>query len=180
MKERDQLKRTAVVSGSSEDWLEYRSLRNKVTKLNKQKKRLYYQSRIEEIKYDGKKLWTTLNQIMGREKKGKTPAFIESGEGFITKPQEIADYFNNYFISKVDKIRNDTLPANSQLSESIIQNDIMKDKECRFEFSVTNVSEIENLLLELKSDKPCGHDNLDSRLLKLSAEIIASPICFIF
>lgn len=34
MKERDQLKRTAVKSGNSDDWQEYRSLRNKMTKLN--------------------------------------------------------------------------------------------------------------------------------------------------
>ena len=67
---------------------------------------------------------------MGREKMIIAPSFIESGEGFITKPQEIVNYFNNYFISKVDNIRNGMLPANSHLSESIIQNDIMKDKEC--------------------------------------------------
>lgn len=38
MRERDQLKRTAVSSGSSDDWQNHCSLRNKGTKLNKQKK----------------------------------------------------------------------------------------------------------------------------------------------
>ncbi len=40
--------------------------------------------------------------------------------------------------------------------------------------------EIEKLLSGLKCDKPCGHDNLDRRLLKLAAKIAASPICYIF
>lgn len=56
----------------------------------------------------------------------------------------------------------------------------MQDKDCKFEFSVTYILDIEKLLSELKYDKPCGHDKLDSRLLKLSARIVASPICYIF
>lgn len=56
----------------------------------------------------------------------------------------------------------------------------MQDKDCKFEFPGTNILDIEKLLSELKCDKPCGHDKLDSRLLKLSARIVASPICYIF
>lgn len=60
-----------------------------------------------------------LNQIMGRDKMGKTPLFIESSDGFITRPKEID--FNNYFISKVNTIRNGMLLLNGHLSESIIK-----------------------------------------------------------
>lgn len=35
-------------------------------------------------------------EIKKKKKRGKTPSFIESSDGFITKPQEIANYFNNY------------------------------------------------------------------------------------
>lgn len=55
---------------------------------------------------------------MGRDKMGKTPSFIESSDGFITRPKEIADYFNNYFISKVNTIRKGMLPVDGHLSES--------------------------------------------------------------
>lgn len=57
MKEKDKLKKAAVTSGSSADWQPYRSLRNRVTKINKQKKKRYYQSKIEEMKGDSKMLW---------------------------------------------------------------------------------------------------------------------------
>lgn len=53
----------------------------------------------------------------------------------------------------------------------------MQDKDCKFEFSVTSILDIEK---PLKFDKPCGHDKLDRRLLKLSARIVAGPICYIF
>lgn len=71
MKERDQLKNNAVDLGNIQDWLAYHCLRNKVTKLNKQKKG-HYQSRIEEIKYDSKKFWSMLNKIMGKDKMEKS------------------------------------------------------------------------------------------------------------
>lgn len=39
MKERDRLKKSAIKSGSPADWKAYRSLRNKTTKMNRQKKK---------------------------------------------------------------------------------------------------------------------------------------------
>ena len=36
----------------------------------------------------------------------KTPSFIEMNGGFITKPSDIANYFNNYFLSEHTKKRN--------------------------------------------------------------------------
>lgn len=58
---------------------------------------------------------------MGRDRMGKTPSFIEAGDGFITRPKDIPDYFNNCFTSKVNTIQNGMLPINGHLSESIIK-----------------------------------------------------------
>lgn len=41
-----------------------------------------------------KNVCSTLIWVMAKDRMGKTPSFIVSGKGFITKPQEI-DYFNN-------------------------------------------------------------------------------------
>lgn len=79
----------------------------------------------------------------------------------------------NERIDKVNTKRKGMLPVNGQLSESIA-------KECKFEFSVTNILDTWKLLLKVKYDKPCAHDNLHSRPLKLPAGIAAGPICSIF
>jgi hypothetical protein len=50
------------------EWQVYCKLRNYATKLKKKKKKLYYESRINCIKHDGRKLWSTLNDIMGPKK----------------------------------------------------------------------------------------------------------------
>lgn len=62
-----------------------------MTKLNKKKKKEYDKNRISEIKNVGKKLWSTLNEIMGR-KLNTSISFIQSEGAFITKPHDTADH----------------------------------------------------------------------------------------
>ena len=63
MVERDGAKGMANKSGCTYDC----KLRNYVTKLNKKTKKLYYEAKINDIKNDGKKCLTTLNDIMSRK-----------------------------------------------------------------------------------------------------------------
>jgi hypothetical protein len=71
-----------------------------VTKRNKKEKKLYYEAKINDIKNGGNKLWSSLNEIMGR-KTNSTPSLIKSDGILITKPFDVANYFNDYFIGKV-------------------------------------------------------------------------------
>ena len=99
MKQRDQAKKTAVTTGYKVDWEVYRKLRNSVTKLNRNRKKLYYENRINDSRNDNKKLWNTLNDLLGRNTKS-SPSYLEVEGNFITKPTDIGNYFNNYFIEK--------------------------------------------------------------------------------
>ena len=102
MRKRDELKKAAIDVKGTEKWLEYCVMRNKVTKLNRQKKKVYYQNKIQERKNDGNRLWKTLNEIMGKAKNA-TLSFIEVNGFFLTKPKDIANHFNDHFLDKVDK-----------------------------------------------------------------------------
>ena len=180
MRERDLLKRSAIMSGNVADWQAYRSLRNIITKLNRRKKKYYYHSKFEECHGDSKKLWRVLNDAMGRSKMAKTPSFIELNGEFITKPSDIANYFNNYFLSKVNTLRNQMLPVSGGLSKAIIKNHIMCGKDCVFDFKPISADFMVKILQTIKCDKPCGFDNIDGRLLQLSAKSIAKPVGHIF
>lgn len=68
--------------------------------MNRQKKRLYYQNKINDLKYDGKKLWKTFNNILDRSE-ANNPSFIESEGTFITKPHKVADHLNNFLSIKL-------------------------------------------------------------------------------
>ena len=133
MAERDGPKGVTNKSGYTSDWLTYSKFRNYVTKLNKQKNTLCYEAKINDIKNVGKQLWNTLNKIM-RRKTNSTPSFIESDGLVITKPFDVANYFYNYFIGKVGKLRQEMPTTNSEQLYSCMKKRIMKEKQCKFEF----------------------------------------------
>ena len=56
---------------------------------------------------------------------------------------------------------------------------IMKDKNCTFEFRKGSVEDVNTLLLSINNDNPPGSDNLDGKLLKIMVDDIATPICHI-
>ena len=73
-----------------------------MTKLKKNNKKLHYETNIIDIKNDSKKLWSTLNEMFGK-KANSAPSFLESDGSFITKPTDIVNYFNDFFICKISK-----------------------------------------------------------------------------
>lgn len=176
---RDNAKKTAHKSGLRSDRQIYCQLRNKVTWLNTKKKKDYYKHRINEAKNDGKKLWSTLNEIMGR--KSNTPiSFIQSEGKYITKPDDIANHFNDFFKNKVDKLREGQQSSDGSLSRTLIKKEIMKDKSCLFQFNQVERETVVKLIMSQADSTSSGIDNLDSRILKLVVNSVATPICHIF
>ncbi len=124
-----------------------------------------------------KKMWNILHGMMGRKSKS-TLSFVESEGNFITTPLDIANHLNNYFNDKVNKLREEMRQTNNTQSFALIRDKIRAGKNCEFEFTKVIVSYVEKLLLGCK-DKPSGVDNMDSKLLKLVANLIAIPICHV-
>ena len=98
---------------------------------------------------------------------------------FLSRPSDIANYLNKYFINKVDELNNN-MPAVdvNNISNSLIKDNIMKDKQCLLKFDKVCIKTVEDILRSCKN-KPPGIANLDGKLLKLVAEEIAPPICHI-
>lgn len=90
---RDKAKEMEQKTGGIIDRQKYCKLRNYVTKLNQKKKKQYYAQQLNRTRNDGKKLWSTLNSIMGRNYSAQ-PTYIDCGGTSITKPKEIANYLN--------------------------------------------------------------------------------------
>ena len=175
---RNAAKQKASESGSLADWQIYCKLRNNVTKMNRKKKKCYYQTRINEVRTDSKQLWKTFNNALGRGS-NRASSFIEVDGAFITKPFDIAQYFNDFFTSKVDRLRRD-VTCNDVHHVSSISDKIMKNKVCMFGFEPISCEEVEKLLLSIHSEKSAGLDNLDGKLLKIAVHLVAKPITHIF
>ena len=55
------------------------------------------------------------------------------------------------------------LATNADTTHSSISDQIMKYKNCTFEFHKVSVEEVKQLLLSINNDKPPGSDNLDGK-----------------
>ena len=174
----DEAKRLAISSSLKSDWQVYCKMRNFVTKLNRKKKKLFYEIRINAVKHDSKHLWKTLNNLVRGNTK-PTQSYLETEEGFLTKPVEIANHLNNYFMTKIDKLESSitSQSENRKLSGELILK-LMEGKDCSFEFRDVSIAKIELLLMSCK-DKPSGADNLDVKLLKPITAFIAPMVTHI-
>ena len=85
-----------------------------------------------------------------------TPSFIESDGSFITKPTDISNYFNDFFIGKISIFRLDMPATNADTAHPSITDQIMKDKHCNFKFCKVNVEEVKKILLSINNDNPPG------------------------
>jgi hypothetical protein len=103
-----------------------------VTKLNKNKKKLHYETKINDI---------TINEILDK-KANSAPSFIESDRSFITTPTDIVNYFNDFLIGIISKLRHDMPPTNADTAHPSISDQIMKDKHCNLEFCKVGVKEV--------------------------------------
>lgn len=178
MKNRDDAKKTAIITGNQSDWKLYRQLRNAVTKLNRNKKKIYYEKEINNIKNNNKKMWNIINNLLGRNRT-IAPSFLDAGDHFLFKDKDIADHLNNYFVSKVDNLRKSFSNNYTNNSLLIIKDKIMKDKICTFKLKKVNIDDVKNILKK-QENKPPGIDGLDNKLLQLVVDDVAPVLCHIF
>ncbi len=122
------------------DWIKYKKLRNSVTKMNRSKKKAYFQDKLSEHKNNGEKLWATCNTILGRCKNNFS-SFVEAEGVHLTKPSEIANYFNTYFTDKVCNLRSKMSCTTDDMRNStyLITDNIMNDKKCTFTLKPVSV-----------------------------------------
>ncbi|KAI8507846.1 hypothetical protein Bbelb_140860 [Branchiostoma belcheri] len=175
---REEARRESISSRLESDVLVYKKLRNAVVKLNRKKKAAFYKTKLEETKHDPKALWKTLNGMLGKNR-NQPPCVVEQDGAYLTRAEDVAEYFNHFFTQKVDSLRNG---LNSEMGDNLltlIKREIMENNHCKFEFSPVNVEEVHSLLSSLPDGKAMGLDNLDNTLLKLAANHIALPLCYI-
>ena len=102
-----------------------------------------YGNKIKDIKDDKKKLWSLVNGMMSHRPKS-TSTYLEVEGTFLTKPLQIANYFNDYFLDKVNNLRrNQTININYTF---LINDLIMKNKKCTFKMQKVTITDVECLL----------------------------------
>lgn len=146
----------------------YKTYRNQLTKLLKIAKNKYYKDDLKENQGNGRATWRTINHILGKPKHtSRNETIILNNES-----TNAAETFNQYFLKiGSHNINDEEYPYNAHLN-------YLKDPpNFSFYLSPVTENEIKSLLNSFKPTSP-GYDDIPPKLLRLTSEFIAAPLCY--
>ena len=180
IRNRDEVREKARMTGSQVHWDQYRNLRNICTSRVRKDKDTYFKRLYDECetKGDVKKLFRIMKEQLGWETAGP-PTALRSGETVLNKPEDIANAQMDAFEGKIKKLNQDLPPSNSDpvkhLEEAMRR---WRGAYSRSVMEIREVTVVETLeAIRSLSDSPAqGDDKLDAISLKAAAGILAAPI----
>ena len=175
MRQRDSLKRDAILSNSEIDWQQYKRARNLTNNAIKLAKKNYYTRNFELNSANPRKTWQLIGDLNGRNSSNsKNVSALKTGEQIITSSAEIAESFNEHFTS-IAKSLADDLPRSGVKPESYL-----KPANTVFSLKPPSTKLVCELLCRIDDKKAVGLDGIPNKLLKLSANIVGPSLSEIF
>ena len=170
---RDYLKRQSVRVLSTDYHAAYKRCKNRVNKLIESIKKDHFKKRLTNSS-NSKESWQAINELLNRKPKPTRVNKIIEDDKIITKNEDIANSFNQYFSSigckLSDNIRDD---GTDPLS-------FVTPMANTFNFSPITTEEVIEALSQLSPKKAPGIDGISVRLLRDTVDVIAEPLANIF
>lgn len=154
----------------------YRRYRNYCSNLLKKLKKQYETNQLAKSKNNNKLLWNTIKSITNQNTtKSKNQELLNIG----SSEKESSDLINEHFINVgktlAEEIVNQSITNTSEALESII------DKPCNsIGLIEPDPSEIDTVIMGLKSDSASGWDNIPTKFVKLAKNDIIPVLHHLF
>ena len=156
----------------NEAWQQFKHYRNKVNNRKKYDENDFKKKKLEEVRDSPEKTWRCTKNFMNWKSPG-TPNQLVVGNSLVTKARDIAEYMNEFFITKIKNIRNG---MRREAWQNTACKNIMEEKTCKLSMAHVSVSKVRSLLKSLSSSRSLACDELDSYSIKLAADVIATPL----
>ena len=142
--------------------LNYKQYRTLFESLKKKSKKNYYLGLIDSHKYNIKKTWNIMKEIIGNKRviHGPLPNFITVKNREIFDKKEIAETFKSYFVNI-----GPNLAASIPESKMSFQNYIHYSGPCLSTINLTDL-ELENAFASLKTNKSSGYGDISADVVK--------------
>ena len=98
IKERDKAQEKASVTKNTEDWEEYKRLRNTINNTLKIENKNWQGQKSKEFGGDSSTMWKNIKNWLGWTTGGPPTKLIKDGYMY-TKPMDMARIMNNYFVT---------------------------------------------------------------------------------
>ena len=149
-----------------------RSSEIKINSILKKEKCAWQSSRLENCTSISD-TWRTVKNWLGWKTGGPPTKLVIEGE-LKSKPKELADCMNNFFVNKVTNLRNTIPPCRQDPLHRV--KEIMKNRTCSFKLESVHPDEIKEIINNMKNSKSCGLDNIDSFVFKLASDELTPSI----
>ena len=169
MDERDLAHSLAASSNRQDDWTTYKKMRNKVTTKLRLEESSWRKSKLSRIPNNPAQQWSTILGWLGWRNYGSPTQLFYDGKLY-SKPLDIANCQNQYFVDKVNRILSDMpVQTSDPLSKLKI---ILRNRSSTFHLKTVHPDEVENIVLQLRNSKSTGLDTIDSEILKVALPYI--------
>ena len=161
-------------TNSENDWHMYRSMRNRVTSLIRKSKSTYNQKLIERNSSNPKSFWKIIKRILPNNTKACLSGVLVDGN-LEFDHKVMATKFKDCFCKSIHRLRQSLTSVASGISSNIHCVLVASTFHKRPIFQFVEITEqfTKDYLQNLKLGKSTGLDNMQARLTKDSADIIA-------
>ncbi|XP_075163257.1 uncharacterized protein LOC142235890 [Haematobia irritans] len=136
----------------------------------------YLYDNLSNIQNNPRKCWQLLNQISGRSSKSEITVKDDLGN-LISSDIAKAEKFNEYFLKSVDDLKRQLQSSSSDNYNSLRS---LQRHNNRFRISLTNESEIENVIHNLELNKGCGSDEITPKAISACMRHLCPYLALIF
>ena len=164
IKERDNLQREASDNNDKEAWKKFKTLRNNINNRLKFEERKWQKVKLDECGENSSKIWKNVKGILKWKNSGSPNQLFYNGK-LLSKPQELADAQNEFFLSKIDIIRRNLPPPSCDPLQTLKK--IMNGRTCNFSLSPAHPEEVKKVVKNLSNSSSFGLDLLDTSIIKL-------------
>ena len=174
--QREAAHKKAAETDKQEDWREFRKLRNQVTARSREDRRKWEGQKLDLEKNNPSGIWKTVKGWLGWGTSG-TPSQIFWNGGMVTSPAGLAVAMNRFFIDKVKGLRsNIPLPTEDPARKL---REAMSNIQCQFRIKYVKEEEVWKTIKDLKNSSATGVDYLDTKTIKMVADIITPALTHI-
>jgi hypothetical protein len=139
-------------------------------------KKLYFTNKLKENAKNPKKVWQTLNEILGKEQKRETVSQININDVPESDPTKIANHFNTFFTSIGTKIANNVQNVTKQPEDYINYGRDIPEMN----LGNTTHEHILKIIRKFKLKSSCDIHGISTKMIKFIGPEIAKPLSHIF
>ena len=151
---------------------QFKSYRNKLTTVIRAAKQNYYQNKLNKDADNSKKIWRTIDTLLGRKQCKPSSSFVHNNTS-LNDPQDVVEAFNHHFSS----IGN-SLAVNSRDTQSSYKDYMPPPVPFSFFLRPTTQSEIDSIISSIKGFSS-GHDDINTTIIKECSDLISPFLVFI-